>query len=86
LNGRSGRVIYIISDQSTVDISQKSGDREQKSETGCQKSEDRVQITDAGNQIAWIGHSRSSFDPPAQSIERCLTLCAMPFALCLFYP
>jgi len=36
-------------------------------------------MTDAGNQIAWIVHSCNPFDPPAPSIEQCLTLCAMPF-------
>jgi hypothetical protein len=49
-----------------------------------QMSEDRRQITDSGNQIAWIVYSCNALDPPVSSIERCLTLCAMPHALCLF--
>ena len=49
-------------------------------------SEGRKQITDVGNQIAWIVHSRNPFDPYAPSIDRCLTLCAMPMALCPFFP
>ena len=36
-------------------------------------------MTDAGNQIAWMVHCRSLFDPPAPSIERFLTLRTMPF-------
>ena len=46
-----------------------------------QRAENRGQMTDAGNQIAWIVHSRDPFEPPAPSIERCPTLSAMPFAL-----
>ena len=49
-------------------------------------SEGRKQITDVGNQIAWIVHSRNPFDPYAPSIHRCPTLCAMPMALCPFCP
>jgi hypothetical protein len=41
-------------------------------------------ITDAGNQTAWLVYSRYPFDPTAPSIERCLTLCAIPHALCPF--
>ena len=51
-----------------------------------QKTDDRIQIADAGNQNAWIVHSRNSFGPPAPSIERCVTLCANPFAQCPFCP
>jgi len=62
--------------------SQRSDDRNQKSEVRGQRSDDRVQITDAGNQMARIVHSSNPFDLPASFIERCLTLYAMPFALC----
>jgi hypothetical protein len=46
-----------------------------------QKTDDRRQITDAGNQISWIFYPRNSFDPPAPSIKRCLTLCPLLYAL-----
>ena len=55
-------------------------------EIRSQRSDDRVQITDAGNQMARIVHSSNPLDLPASFLERCLTLCAMPFALCPFYP
>jgi len=46
-----------------------------------QVSEDRRQVTDAGTEIAWIVHSCNSLEPLTPSIERCLSLCAMPFLL-----
>jgi coproporphyrinogen III oxidase len=60
--------------------------RKQMTENRGQMTDDRIQIADAGNHVAWIVHSRNPFDPPAHSVERCHTLCAMPFALCPFCP
>jgi hypothetical protein len=53
--------------------------------------EDRCQVLFLLNQLIQpcqlINHIYPHpFDPPAPSIERCLTLGAMPFALCPFCP
>ena len=42
-------------------------------------TDDRKQMTDVGNPIACLVHSCNTLDPPAPSIEQCLTLC--PFCL-----
>ncbi len=42
-------------------------------------SEERIQIADAGNQIAWIAHSRNPLDPQCQmSYSMRYALCSMP--------
>ena len=42
----------------------------QRLEDRGQKSEVRDQMTDAGNQITWIGYSRNPFDSLALTIKR----------------
>ena len=100
LIGRSRHAISLIRGQMSEDRGQMSEARCQRAEDRCQRSEvrgrktevrgqrsdDRIQITAAGNQITLIIHFHNPFDPPAPSTERCLTLCAMPFALCPFCP
>jgi hypothetical protein len=53
------------------------------SEDRKQRSNDRIQITDAGNQIAWIVHFRNPFDPPRIPLSDVLlyALCPMLYAL-----
>ena len=44
-------------------------------------TDDRIQITDAGSQMARLDHSRVPFDPPPLSDVLLYALCPMLYAL-----